>query len=91
MPVFSIFYDNNITMNAHGMMEYQISLEDAVLKGSKENILEVNLFDQVLSTFQIRFNNTNYQADAYNTCLNNTFFKCYEKVIIIFSPTESFE
>lgn len=58
-------YDNNITMNAHGMMEYQISLEDAVLKGSKENILEV---DQVLSTFQIRFNNTNYQADAYNTC-----------------------
>ena len=60
-------------MNAHGMMEYQISLEDAVLKGSKENILEV---DQVLSTFQIRFNNTNYQADAYNTCFNNTFFKC---------------
>ena len=29
-----------------------------------------------MSTFQIRLNNTNYQADAYNTCLNNTFFNC---------------
>ena len=41
-------YDNNLTMNAHGLMEMQVDLSDAVFKGSEENINEV---DQVLSLY----------------------------------------
>ena len=46
-------YSNNQTINEHGMMEFQIPLSDAAIKGSEENINEVN---QVLSTYQLRFN-----------------------------------
>jgi hypothetical protein len=62
-------YDNNQTINEHGMMEFQIPLSDAAIKGSEENINEVN---QVLSTYQLRFNQTNFEADAYQMCVNNT-------------------
>ena len=68
-------YDNNQTLNDHGLMEMQINLSDAVFKGSEENINEV---DQVLSTYQLRVNRTNYEADAYLTCANNTFSKCQD-------------
>lgn len=35
-------------------MEFQVNVEDAALKGSEENLNEV---DQVLSTYQMRVNN----------------------------------
>ena len=54
-------------------MEYQINLEDAVIKGSEENIDKV---DRVFSTYQVRLNRTNFEADAFLTCQNNTFFEC---------------
>lgn len=66
-------YENNLTENAHGLMEFQVSVKDAALKGSEENIVEV---DQVLSTYQMRVNKTSRLADAYQTCKNNTFFDC---------------
>ena len=50
-----------------------MSVEDAALKGSEENINEV---DQVLSTYQMRVNKTSLEADAFLTCANNTFFEC---------------
>ena len=43
-------------------MEFKIPLSDAAIKGSEENINEV---DQVLSTYQLRFNQTNFESDAY--------------------------
>ena len=43
-------------------MEFQINVQDAALKGSEENINEV---DQVLSTYQLRINDTSFLADAY--------------------------
>lgn len=51
------------------MLEFQIPLNDASIKGSEENVNEV---DQVLSTFQMRFNQKNFEADAYLMCQNNT-------------------
>lgn len=54
-------------------MEFQIPLSDAAIKGSEENINEV---DQVLSTYQMRFNQTNFEADAYQICANNTLMEC---------------
>jgi hypothetical protein len=66
-------YENNQTINAHGMMEFKIPLGDAAIKGSEENINEV---DQVLSTYQLRFNQTNFESDAYEICVNNTLMEC---------------
>ena len=66
-------YENNQTINAHGMMEFKIPLDDAAIKGSEENINEV---DQVLSTYQLRFNKTNFESDAYEMCVNNTLMEC---------------
>ena len=62
-----------MTVNSHGLMEYQINLDDAVVKGSEENIHKV---DRVFSTYQVRLNRTSFEADAFLTCQNNTFFDC---------------
>jgi hypothetical protein len=51
-------------------MELQIDLDDAILKGSEENI---NKVDQILSTYQLRINDTSRYGDAYLTCANNTY------------------
>ena len=48
-------------------------MDDAAIKGSEENINEV---DQVLSTYQMRFNQTNFEADAYQMCANNSLMEC---------------
>ena len=41
-------FDNNLTINNHGMMQYNLNLENVVLKGSEENVKKV---DQVYSAF----------------------------------------
>lgn len=41
-------YDNNLIENKHGLMEFQVNLSDAAIKGSKSNYHEV---DQVLSSY----------------------------------------
>ena len=71
-------YENNQTINAHGMMEFKIPLSDAAIKGSEANINEV---DQVLSTYQLRFNQTNFEADAYQMCVNNTLMDCSDYLL----------
>ena len=30
----------------------------------------------MLSTYQLRFNQTNFEADAYEMCVNNTLMEC---------------
>ena len=33
---------NNLTINNHGMMQYNFNLENVVIKGSEENVKEVD-------------------------------------------------
>ena len=57
----------NTTVNDHGMVEFKIDLSDAVFKGSEES------YDKVVSTYQMRLNLSNFEADAYQACLDDTY------------------
>ena len=56
------------------MVEFNIDLTDAVFKGSEES------YDKVVSTYQMRLNLSNFEADAYQACLDNTYNRCSRSV-----------
>lgn len=49
------------------MVEFKIDLSDAVFKGSEES------YDKIVSTYQMRLNLSNFEADAYQACLDDTY------------------
>lgn len=51
-------------------MEMSIDLQDAKIMGTDESVEQL---DQITSSYQMRFNNDNYLANAYEICLNNTY------------------
>ena len=49
------------------IVEFKIDLSDAVFKGSEES------YDKIVSMYQMRLNLTNYEADAYQACLDDKY------------------
>ena len=57
------------------MVEFKIDLNDAVFKGSEESN------EKVFITYQMRLSLSNFEADAYQACLDNTYLKCKSYVL----------
>ena len=57
------------------MVEFKIDLSDAVFQGSEESV------DKIVSTYQMRLNLSNFEGDAYQACLDNTFLYCSRYIL----------
>ena len=58
-------YDTSLKLNSHGMFEIKLQTNDTTLLGASSSI---NKTKEVISTYQITFNNTKLNADALLQC-----------------------
>jgi hypothetical protein len=63
-------YDSEIRENGFKLKEIVFDLRDAVIQGTSDSN---QYMDQVFTRFQLRFNKTLAQVNAYKSCGNNKF------------------